>query len=999
MKPSGSSGRAPRTFPKPASLGRSGARGRRNFRRNEKQVVEKVNLNQQQITYLIGKRGCIVEAMKKKSGAKISYRRVDKGSLWIGTVIGSREQVSTALALINGAVASLPHSQFDRGDRAKSSNHLPLAQGIARFLSGVSGASFLQEAKNRFGISVFVSAKDGAMTISGFGDGLDKGTAFLKKQLSSLASVTVPVPGWSVGRIIGRKGEGLNRITTTKVSYGAPGDAAEIQQNNVAVYFPDTSLKLASTVIAGEKTAVAVAHDKVIQTLSSVVEQAGVMLFLLAPPQGTRVCLKPIPRDSIHGSVLLARQGRVAPESPVRTGGAETPAEKRDLRTSALLSTLFPAEEAPFPNSASLPTSIPHSIGPSSRAITAPVSPKIDGALNDQLPFEDLRQRLQSISYAPGPSSPQGAPQSRLAQQGDSPSEATTYKVVKTFLANASTPLYSPLPSRPASPTRGRPLAEKSSPGSLASRDGTPLVAAALPYSIGYCVDTDEAAPREHPENVTFFSDTDDLAPPTPGSALANVLYGRSSSLTVDRRFAVAVTPTEETGASHGFVARILFHSLAALSAQFGYAKSPAHRAAPFAETREGMFSLLADLGPLSVSVFPGKISLTPKGGPNGAREDGLGEPAALYEALRSRKVTARFLMGIGAEEANRLTSDPEFFRSSIVTPEYTDEYFLWRASVSVPVGTLSTSARMREQVARALPAGRPMFGAPDSSGEYPEEHAAQNPLWNSVLAERPVSVPVRPVQASDLTFLRAVEGPDAARAILSPKQLSLCLYLPSQADGYDLLAVVRPAGPAAHAPPANKGRGGHGGGLPNVLDKFVDEFVRIPPACSYATTRGLGDDSSGLSVGALPAPNPEHNRLKTQLSGLTAKQTPENVSAIPKTKSSFVPDSDHAALVQVNSRVLKLPWRGASANPRVAISTSELVDFDEFGRDVSPRVKKQIQFTRPGGFALDGPEGTGRAPLPQAIPAITDEASLDFAAREVSELLTDAQRVAELFL
>eukprot|EP00768_Dysnectes_brevis_P002066 gnl/Dysnectes_brevis/1636_a1862_1217.p1 GENE.gnl/Dysnectes_brevis/1636_a1862_1217~~gnl/Dysnectes_brevis/1636_a1862_1217.p1 ORF type:complete len:799 (+),score=264.32 gnl/Dysnectes_brevis/1636_a1862_1217:14-2410(+) len=188
--------------------------------------------------------------------------------------------------------------------------HLP--PGAVRFFIG-PGRHRLQTLRDEYHVGLRVEQREHTLTIRGSREAVLGAERAAHSLLSDYASVAVPVPCWAVGRIIGRKGEGISRI-------------CQAAGGEVLLFFPDTTRSISHALIVGMNESVQSAHSQLLSRLGSITEQAG---MIVSSHMGEEITLVGLDPDSLHGGLYLAKLAaynqidRVAPGTPMgQTPGA-----------------------------------------------------------------------------------------------------------------------------------------------------------------------------------------------------------------------------------------------------------------------------------------------------------------------------------------------------------------------------------------------------------------------------------------------------------------------------------------------------------------------------------------------------------------------------------------------------------------------------------------------------------------------------------------------------
>ncbi|GKT32907.1 hypothetical protein ADUPG1_006952, partial [Aduncisulcus paluster] len=264
--------------------------------------------------------GSVVQKMRQETGCEIRYTDKNKA-----IVIGSKDKVKAALEAIYTRVKSLRHEalkqQGSRLSGAKSRLELDLPFAADRYLIGPgkfilttsaksvsrdSGDDFFDASSKRDerfdSLQQHSKQERAALHVSGQGKLTIEATSpaslnIAKRTFDSLMEhyecVQLHVPCWSVGRIIGRRGEGIKRFQ-------------RLGSGKVVVYFPQTTGRVPCVCIAGDRDSVRIVKQAVLVRISSITELSGVIMVVSTPhPAGVEGAVKflNLKNESVFGEL------------------------------------------------------------------------------------------------------------------------------------------------------------------------------------------------------------------------------------------------------------------------------------------------------------------------------------------------------------------------------------------------------------------------------------------------------------------------------------------------------------------------------------------------------------------------------------------------------------------------------------------------------------------------------------------------------------------------
>ncbi|CAL6065222.1 KH_domain-containing protein [Hexamita inflata] len=265
----------------------------KNLERQQKQI----KLSPEEVPYLIGPRGETVTQMKTASGAGIRFLDQPDGS--VALLMGSTAQINLAEQLIQKKRAQFTskkgNNKFEALIQPDSEEQIviQLPHGGARYLQATN-KNYLDELSAKFKTNCTFQGKN-SILIKGNTDDINATQDFINSFFKHFACVACPVANWAVGRIIGKQGDGINRLCAT---------AKNLFGKIVLIYFPDTQQKdgiQCYAIISSESDeAVNYVIQQMQNRLSCITEQAGIISDLLP---STDFSLELLDAKSVHGQM------------------------------------------------------------------------------------------------------------------------------------------------------------------------------------------------------------------------------------------------------------------------------------------------------------------------------------------------------------------------------------------------------------------------------------------------------------------------------------------------------------------------------------------------------------------------------------------------------------------------------------------------------------------------------------------------------------------------
>ncbi|KAE8301651.1 KH domain-containing protein [Giardia duodenalis] len=263
--------------------------------------TEKIAIEVDNLGYMVGTKGSRIGLIRQNTGAAIHYMEDPPGSKRFYAVIkGTTKQLADAKAAIYADVLDY-HRWVKRGKGSLSdalgnrmypySLVLRLPPGGSRFYSGPGYQSFL-ELSIRKDIFINVSQQDELTVRAASTEALMEAVQKVTDILNTFVSLAAPIPNWTVGRVIGRNGEALAKVS----------DIIQIRTNSRLICFISNTHKAEGlvsyfVVLADKRDAVTLAMQMVFSRISSITIEAGLFVpvmetenVIMLPIDSTSLC-------------------------------------------------------------------------------------------------------------------------------------------------------------------------------------------------------------------------------------------------------------------------------------------------------------------------------------------------------------------------------------------------------------------------------------------------------------------------------------------------------------------------------------------------------------------------------------------------------------------------------------------------------------------------------------------------------------------------------------
>lgn len=244
--------------------------------------TERIPIEVDNLGYIVGTKGSRIRLIRQNTGASIHYVEDPPNSKRFYAIIkGSARQLTDAKAAIYADVLDY-HRCVKKGKGGLPeviSNRLyphslvlRLPPGGSRFYSG-PGYQSLLDLSTQKDTFISVNQKDEIIIRAATNDILLETVQKITNILNTFVSLAVPIPNWAVGRVIGRNGEALAKIT----------DIIQIRTDSRLICFISNTQKSEGLtsyfiVLADKKDAVTLAMQMVLSRIASITIEAGLFV-------------------------------------------------------------------------------------------------------------------------------------------------------------------------------------------------------------------------------------------------------------------------------------------------------------------------------------------------------------------------------------------------------------------------------------------------------------------------------------------------------------------------------------------------------------------------------------------------------------------------------------------------------------------------------------------------------------------------------------------------
>lgn len=244
--------------------------------------TEKILIEVDNLGYMVGTKGSRIGLIRQTTGAAIHYVEDPPGSRRFYAIIkGTAKQLVDAKAAIYADVLDYHHwVKKGKGGLPDATSKriypyslvLRLPPGGSRFYSGPGYQSFL-EISIRKDIFISISQQDELTVRATTNEVLIEAVQKVTDILNTFVSLAIPIPNWAVGRVIGRNGEALAKVS----------DILQIKTNSRLICFISNTHKNAGlisyfVVLADKRDAIILAMQMVFSRIASITIEAGLFV-------------------------------------------------------------------------------------------------------------------------------------------------------------------------------------------------------------------------------------------------------------------------------------------------------------------------------------------------------------------------------------------------------------------------------------------------------------------------------------------------------------------------------------------------------------------------------------------------------------------------------------------------------------------------------------------------------------------------------------------------
>ncbi|EFO62116.1 Hypothetical protein GLP15_1952 [Giardia lamblia P15] len=244
--------------------------------------IEKIAIEVDNLGYMVGTKGSRIGLIRQNTGAAIHYMEDPPGSKCFYAIIkGTTRQLADAKTAIYADVLDY-HRWVKKGKGGLSdalgnrmyphSLVLRLPPGGSRFYSGPGYQSFLELSIQK-DVFINVNQRDELTIRAANTEVLMETVQKVTDILDTFVSLAAPIPNWAVGRVIGRNGEALAKVS----------DIIQIRTNSRLICFISNTHKTEGllsyfVVLADKRDAVTLAMQMVFSRISSITIEAGLFV-------------------------------------------------------------------------------------------------------------------------------------------------------------------------------------------------------------------------------------------------------------------------------------------------------------------------------------------------------------------------------------------------------------------------------------------------------------------------------------------------------------------------------------------------------------------------------------------------------------------------------------------------------------------------------------------------------------------------------------------------